>query len=111
PARAEGPSMRHPVEIENFEELRRQAGIDDEELRAAIRSLRVGHCVNLIFRTGLKSFTGEALRVRITSIRGCTFRGKLVKQPGFSGLSKLRVGSLIRFAAAHIQSIPARPAQ
>lgn len=98
--------MRHPVEIENIEELRQREGIDDVELRAEIRTLRVGDCVKLTFHSGTKSFAGETLLVRITAINGRKFRGKLAKEPAVLGLSTLRVGSLVSFTAAHIHSIP-----
>ncbi len=101
--------MRHPLEIENIQELRWREGVDDVELGAEICSLRVGDSVKLTFRTAMKSFAGETLIVRITSIRGCTFRGKLAESPAFVGLSRLRVGSAVSFTTAHIHSIPKRP--
>ena len=97
--------MRPPLEIETIEELRLSNGIDDVELRAEIRSLRVGDCVKLAFRVGTKSFPGQTLLVRITAISGCTFRGKLAKLPGVVDLANLRVGSPVRFTTAHIHSI------
>ena len=39
--------MRHTIVIENIEEMRRREGIDDVELREAIRGLRVGDFVRL----------------------------------------------------------------
>src|SRR4051794_12299675 len=85
PARAKGPSVRNPVEIENIEEMRRREGIEDVELREEIRGLRVGDIVKLTFLTGSHSF--ETLLVRITSIRGAAFRGKLANGPTSAGLS------------------------
>jgi len=99
---------RHPLEIEDIEQLRWKVGIVDLELRAEIRSLQVGDSVRLTFRTEKESFAGETLSVRITSIRGSKFRGKLSTKPAFVGLSSLRVGSFVRFTAAHIHSVAKR---
>jgi hypothetical protein len=101
--------MKHPIEIENIEGLRRREGIDDAELREEVRRLRVGDLVNLIFRIGTKSCPGETLLVRITGIRGCAFRGKLIDGPASTELSKLHVGSLIAFTTDHIHSLPKGP--
>ena len=95
--------MQKPVEIENIEEVRRQEGIDDVELRVEIRALRVGDFVKLTFLTGSGSF--ETLLVRITSIRGSAFRGKLVKRPSASALRKLGTDASIAFTSAHIHSL------
>jgi hypothetical protein len=46
--------MRNPVEIENIEEMRRQEGVEDSELREEIRGLLVGHCVKLTLLAGTK---------------------------------------------------------
>ena len=59
--------MRTPVEIENIEELRRHNGVDDVELRDAVRSLHVGDAVNLTFLRGNGALGGETLLVRITA--------------------------------------------
>jgi hypothetical protein len=56
--------MRKVVEIEDIEQRRRRAGIDDVELRSEIRGLRVGDVVRVTFLTGTTSF--ETLSVRIT---------------------------------------------
>ena len=100
--------MRNPVKIENIEELRRQAGIDDVELREAIRELKAGDHVRLTLLNEKQSNGTETLLVRITSIRGGTFRGELANEPASLGLSNLRVGSPIRFTTDHIHSIPQR---
>jgi len=98
----------HPrVEIENIEEIRRREGIDDVELRKDIRRLAVGDCVKLSLLTGATTF--ETVVVRITSIRGTAFRGKLAKQPVAKGLAQLRAGSSLSFTADHIHSIPCPP--
>jgi hypothetical protein len=97
--------MRNPVAIEDIEEMRRREGIDDVELREEIRELQVGDTVKLTFRPSLHTAAGETLLVRITSIRGGAFRGKLASRPVSVGLSQLRVGSPVAFTAAHIHSI------
>ena len=94
------------MEIEDIQQLRWKQGIEDLELHAAISSLQVGDSVKLTFRTDRESFAGETLLVRITSIRGPAFRGRLASRPTSTGLSRLGVGSLIAFVAAHIHSLP-----
>jgi hypothetical protein len=94
------------VEIEDIEQRRLRAGIDDVELRSAIRGLHVGDLVNLTFLTGATSF--ETLSVRITRINGSAFRGKLADSPVAAALSRLRVGSPVAFTAAHIHSLVKR---
>ena len=101
--------MRKPVEIENIEEMRLREGIDDVELRRLIRGLRVGDTVHLTFRADTGSCTGETLSVRITSIRGCTFRGKLAQAPASPGLIVLHIGSTIAFTTEQIHSLPRAP--
>jgi hypothetical protein len=98
--------MRHAVEIENIDELRRREGIDDVELREEIRTLHVGDTVMLTFLTLTGPSARETLSVRITSIRGDAFRGKLADRPAFVGLSNLRVGTPVTFTRAQIHSIP-----
>lgn len=95
--------MQFPIEIENIEELRLREGIDDVELRIAIRGLAIGDFVKITFLTGPKSF--ETLFVQITRIRGCAFRGKLAKTPVSVALSNLRAGSSVAFSSAQIHSI------
>jgi hypothetical protein len=53
--------MRHAVQLENIEELRRRQGIDDVELREAIGRLRVGDFVKLTLVTGPEPCLGETL--------------------------------------------------
>ncbi len=96
--------MRSPIEIEDIEAKRHREGIEDIELAEEIRGLRVGDLIKLTFLVG--SHTFETLSVRITSIRGPTFRGKLTNGPTVKGLLSLRVGSLVAFTAAHIHSLP-----
>ena len=97
--------MVNPVDIENIEELRLQEGIDDVVLREEIRALAVGDFVKLTFLAADKAHTRETLRVRITSIRGGGFRGKLADKPALSGLSTLRIGSTLVFTSACIHSV------
>ncbi len=103
PPAAKVAMMRNTVEIENIEEMRRIEGIDDVELRMEIRSLKAGDFVNLTFVTSTRSF--ETLLVRITSIRGSAFRGKLVDGPTSSGLKTLGPGVPVVFTTAHIHSL------
>jgi hypothetical protein len=98
--------MQHPVEVENIEEMRRREGIDDAQLREAIRGLRVGDRVNLTLLTGRELGGGETLVVRITRIRGSAFRGQLAKSPSSKALSHLQAGSPVTFRRDHIHSIP-----
>src|SRR5262249_39039660 len=99
----QGLRMRTRVQIENIEEMRRRQGIEDIELHEDIGRLRPGDLVKITFLSGPTSF--ETLMVRITSIRGTAFRGKLVGEPRAHGLARLRVGSSIAFCADHIHSI------
>lgn len=95
--------MSTTIPLENIEELRREQGIDDIELRLDIRTLKAGDFVKLTFLVGTAAF--ETLSVRITSIRGSAFRGKLAKRPSSSGLSELEAGAIIEFNTAHIHSL------
>jgi hypothetical protein len=104
--------MRHAIEIENIEEMRSREGIDDVELREAIRGLRVGDFVRLTILTGTIRPVGHTVTVCLTHIRGDSFQGKLAERPAVAGLSKLRCGSLITFTRQHIHSLPdGRPPQ
>jgi len=96
------------LEIEDIQQLRWKQGIEDLELHAESSGLQVGDSVNLTFRADKESFAGETLLVRITSINGCAFPGKLAAKPARISLSELRVGSLVRFRATHIHSIAKR---
>jgi hypothetical protein len=98
--------MRGPLQIQDIEQMRRRAGIDDVELRQAIRVLRVGALVKLTLLTGAAESAGETLQVRITSIRGGAFRGKLTSRPTSAGLSGLRAGRAFAFTGSHIHSLP-----
>ena len=98
--------MGKHVEIENIEEMRRRVGIDDVELREAIRGLRVGDCVNLTLLTDTNPSAGQTRLVRVTRISGSTFRGRLVDRRPPPARSGLRAGSRLTFTAAHIHSLP-----
>lgn len=98
--------MRAPLQIQDIEEMRRRAGIDDVELRQAIRVLRVGALVKITLLAGAPGPGGETLLVRITSIREGTFRGKLTSRPTLAALSGLRVGRAFAFTGSHIHSVP-----
>jgi hypothetical protein len=98
--------MRQLVEIENIDDLRRRQGIQDVELWEEIRGLRTGDFVRLTLLSGPGSAAGETLLVRITSIRGSTFRGELARRPTSKSLARVRVGAPLAFTADHIHSIP-----
>jgi hypothetical protein len=97
---------RNSVEIEDIDQRRLRAGIDDVELRSEIRTLHVGDVVRLTFLTGTTAF--ETLSVRITRISGSAFRGRLADRPVAPALSRLHVGSPVAFAATHIHSLVKR---
>jgi hypothetical protein len=97
--------MDKPVLIENIEQRRCSLGIEDVELREAIRGLRVGDYVKLTILSDTKSSAGETLLVRITRISGSEFRGKLADAPPPSCLAGLQVGSFLAFTADHIHSL------
>jgi len=101
--------MRLPFHIEDIDYLRRKQGIDDVELRQEIRELRIGDHIRLTFLVDDQSLTGETLLVRITKIQGEHLRGRLANQPVLRGLSKLRLGSRIDFAADQIHSVAPTP--
>jgi hypothetical protein len=97
--------MDKSVEIEDIEDLRRRAGIEDTELREAIRGLRVGDHVRLTLLGGTKSAAGKALVVRITRIRGSRFRGRLADGQATPPRPGLRAGACLDFTSAHIHSV------
>jgi hypothetical protein len=100
--------MGKRVEIEDIEAMRRDVGVDDIELRGAIRELRAGDRVRLTLFAESAPAARQTVLVRITAISGPTFRGKLAS-PGPSGLPP---GARIAFTAAHIHSLPdERPSQ
>ena len=91
--------MTNAIEIEDIDEMRRQVGIEDVELRAAIRYLTTGDCVRLTFKTD--AGRGATAPVVITKVcRHSTFRGKLM-----SRALKMPPGTSVEFTVAHIHSI------
>jgi len=100
--------MSATIDIENIEQMRRERAIEDPELRDEIRGLVAGDFVRLTFRLEEGSFPGETLLVRITSIRGNAFRGRLAQRPS-GRLVQLRQGRTIVFARAHIHSVSKGP--
>jgi hypothetical protein len=101
--------MEDTVEIQNIEQMRRLAGIDDVELREQVADLRVGDRVRLTFLAGTGK--AETLSVRITSIRRGTFRGELTAAASSPQLAAVRRGSAVTFNRAHIHSVPKSPPQ
>jgi hypothetical protein len=97
--------MRARVAIQNIEDMRRQVGIEDLELREAVRGLRVGAFVKLTLLSGTEGAAGETVVVRITSIHGDAFRGRLASSPTSAGLSGLRTGLALAFTGSHIHSL------
>jgi hypothetical protein len=84
--------------------MRRREGIDDAELRAAVRGLRAGEVVRLTLVPRGPTSHGETVLVRITSIKGETFRGKVAEAPPRH--TTLRPGAAVTFTGDHIHSIP-----
>ena len=97
--------MKKAVEIEDIEEMRRQVGIDDVELRAAIRGLHTGDLVRLTLVTAAAPAARETVRVRITGARGREFLGRLADSPTAPGLAAMRAGTRVAFRATHIHSV------
>jgi hypothetical protein len=97
--------MNKAVEIEDIEEMRRRVGIDDVELREAIRALRAGDFVRLTLVTAATPPARETVLVRITGARGPEFLGRLADGPTSPGLAGLRAGARLAFRAAHIHSV------
>jgi hypothetical protein len=95
--------MRQAPEIQDIEEMRRQEGIDDIDLRVGIRALKVGDVVKISLITGASTF--ETLQVRITSIRESAFRGKLADGQTCTRRSRQWSGKPLAFTTAHIHSI------
>jgi len=100
--------MSQRVQFENIEEMRQNAGIDDIELRDAIRRLQVGDWVKLTVSIN-GSFPGDPLFIRITSIKGNLFRGKLAQPGRAARRAKLTTESVLTFTGEQIHSIPNRP--
>jgi hypothetical protein len=101
--------MQPPVEIQDVEQLRQRAGIDDVELREQVRRLRVGDHVKLTFLAGPAK--AETLCVRLTSIRRGKYHGELVRGARTPQLAHLCSGSRITFTRAHVHSVASNPPQ
>lgn len=99
--------MRSRVVIEDIEAVRREQGINDDELREQLRGLRVGDLVRITLLCGAAA-GGETVPVRITRVRGSALRGELTRKPASSALSGLRAGSPVAFAAAQVHSLADR---
>jgi hypothetical protein len=97
--------MEVPVRIEDIEAMRRCQGIDDVELRAAIRGLGVGDAVRLTLLAGDAAAGGETVVVRITAINGRRFRGTLATRPVQKALAGLKTGLDLAFTADCIHSL------
>jgi hypothetical protein len=94
--------MHKGIEIEDIEAMREQVGIDDVELREAVRDLHAGDVVRL---TLVAAAARETVRVRITGAHGPEFLGRLAESPTAPGLAALRAGTRVTFRAAHIHSV------
>lgn len=94
------------IQIENIEERRREAGIDDVELREQIRRLAVGDCVALTLLNLTRVYSEQTLLVRITRIRGLALRGKVIGKRVPAGSPRPRPGTQLAFTTGHIHSIP-----
>ena len=99
--------MSNRIRIEDIEGMRREAGIDDVDLRRAIGRLKTGDFVHLTFRAGISS--PETLLVRVTMINSANYEGELAQTPTTVSLQTLRMGSPMSFAATHIHSLASGP--
>jgi hypothetical protein len=100
-------TMSNRIRIEDIEGMRKEAGIDDVDLRNAIGRLKPGDHVHLTFRAGTSS--PETLLVRVTTVNSTAFEGELAQAPVASSLQTLHVGSPMSFAATHIHSVATGP--
>ena len=92
--------MPNELMIEDIEAMRRHAGIDDVALREEIRALRAGDFVKLSLVT--PNGRCETLRVRITSIKGSTIRGRVASVPAPAARTRVRRGALISFTGPRV---------
>jgi hypothetical protein len=100
--------MSRTPEIENIEALRRLAGIQDVELHEQVRRLRVGDRVRLTLLAADRPGAAVVL-VRITSIKGGAFRGRVVGAAERVRLTGSVIGSLVAFTEDHVHSVPKAP--
>jgi len=98
--------MKKPLEFEDIAALRRDAGIDDVDLRRAVEGLRVGDIVRLTVLGDAKAL--GAVLVRVTSINGAGYRGSVAGLPARAAATGLRLGSPVSFTPAHIHSIASK---
>ncbi|MFL5327651.1 MAG: hypothetical protein ACJ8C4_01945 [Gemmataceae bacterium] len=91
------------IVIENIEHMRREAGIDDQELHEEIQQLNIGDLVQLTLLAGDR--TVEMVTVRISAIRNATFAGTFANLPADARLQRLPTGTTLNFTADHIHSI------
>lgn len=106
--------MKRSITLENIEAMRRSLGIHDRELQEDVRNLQIGDLVRLTF---LSAASSETLLVRITSVSGSDFRGKLAQDATLKELSTISRRKVIVFRSVHIHSTsrssgksPKRPA-
>lgn len=99
--------MSNRICIEDIETMRREAGIDDVDLRNAVRRIQPGDFVNLTFRAGIGS--PETLVVRVTTVNSAKYEGELAQAPTVNSLLSMRIGSPMSFAATHIHSMAVGP--
>jgi hypothetical protein len=104
-SRSTGSNLAHRVLLENIEAMRRQAGIDDSDLKDAIGRLVIGDHVRVTLRSD-ESTSCETAVLRITEIGRMEFRGVLTGTPTTKGLTSLRAGFLLAFTTEHIHSLP-----
>jgi hypothetical protein len=97
--------VTRPLLIENIDAMRRQAGIDDADLKDAIGKLVIGDLVRLTLRTD-ESPSCETVVLRITEIGEAGFRGVLTGRPTIKGLKELGAGFALGFTSDHIHSLP-----
>ena len=97
------------LRIQNIEEMRRQEGIIDDELRKDIGALHVGDVVRLTIRASEKCGEAECILVRITAINKANFEGTLTEKPRSKALAHMDIGAPLAFAAAHIHSLAKKP--
>jgi hypothetical protein len=103
--------MGQGVLIEDIAGRRRREGIDDADLRVAIRGLAVGDLVRLTLRAE-QSTAGETVVVRITEVGVPVcgspdgFRGALAGRPATNALTALGAGFTLGFTGDHIHSLP-----
>jgi hypothetical protein len=95
--------MRKAVEVEDIAKMRHEQGIEDVHLWQEIAGLNAGDFVKLTLLTSNR--TSETVTVRITSVSGSAYRGKLIKKPISAALSDLKAGRLLTFTAGQIHSV------